>query len=291
LDLTSPLPKIIITQHPKLLQATLPHKSITSSQMPKSYHKKIIASEVAHQQRKLQKTVRKRNRTLVKQNQKIEIAKKTLIELKISKAIVPDLESEFDLYQKDVKDMQVSRDIMRDRLIKAIEDARLNFCYKIGRVTHSHGFRCRACFTQDFNRSCPPLTGFPCHLCNRYNGADDLMLYVPGWWTMAGLLTQDPLLSYNYITNTYGTDPHTRTRINKLVQSKKEEWDQIVYQAKCKAERARMCNQTILIPCYLCNKAGDDVPLDTKHLIITNSDNLVQVRPDFWKTPKYWCKP
>ena len=104
------------------------------------------------------------------------------------------------------------------------------------------------------------------------------MVYVPGWWTYAGLYAEDIDLSYKYpLFNKpeyCQAEDIVRKRIAKLLPPGSDyakQWNEIVSDAASHVKYAHSSDSSGnykfseredkngLIPCYLCNKSGTDV--------------------------------
>src|SRR5277367_425906 len=83
------------------------------------------------------------------------------------------------------------------KLNMMIRNVQVDFCHKICGVIPEHYYNCRSCFTGG-ETSSPLLPNMPCFLCNPPFLINTHMVYVPGWWTYAGLYAEDIDLSYKY---------------------------------------------------------------------------------------------
>jgi len=193
-----------------------------------------------------------------------------------SQLICESIKDKYDI-RDSIKSLEDEQARLHTKLLYLWKDANSKFCYKIGRVLDNHACRCRSCFPFNFVDSMPSHCKLPCLLCERpcdFNA--EHIRYFPGWWTVKGLLTTG-LMSYY--------EPGDAISENKIENMMTlDEWKSLVEHAAGKA-KWHFSTET-LIPCYLCNKAGDDVPFKAEREDMLKYETC----PDFWKTKDFWFK-
>jgi hypothetical protein len=183
------------------------------------------------------------------------------------------------------------------KLEKAKKDTKINFCHKIHGVVEDHYFTCRTCFAGGCTESHPSLVDIPCYLCNPPSHVledTSKIEYIPGWWTSSQLLQEECSYAFPDAFPSINSPVADIIRKNILKLMPKQEWDNIVDHVQGEARWIITFNiGTILtlgngtkdfaIPCYLCNKSGNDVRLP-----LTYQGKLFKY---FWMKEPYANKP